>query len=100
MQMEAAGFWGCGTRVSRENHRITTDNMNYPIDVEVEKIGLKVPFGDINSWKKAIEYVAIHPKEAKTMGEAGRYLAERIYNLEHFSSEVASCLLSVSDNSV
>ena len=79
---------------------ITTDNMNYPIDVEVEKIGLKVPFGDINSWKKAIEYVAIHPKEAKTMGEAGRYLAERIYNLEHFSSEVASCLLSVSDNSV
>ena len=79
---------------------ITTDNMNYPIDVEVEKIGLKVPFGDINSWKKAIEYVAIHTKEAKTMGEAGRYLAERIYNLEHFSSEVASCLLSVSDNSV
>ncbi len=32
-----------------------------------------------------------HTKEAKTMGGgAGRYLAERIYNLEHFSSEVAS----------
>lgn len=77
---------------------ITTDNMNYPIDVEYEKMGLKVPFGDVNSWKKAIEYVADNPKEAEFMGQAGRRLAEKSYNLERFSSEVASCLLSVRGN--
>jgi glycosyltransferase involved in cell wall biosynthesis len=73
---------------------ITTDNPMYPIDVEKENIGIKVPYGDVNAWTKAIQYLSAHLDEAGKMGSNARLLAENQYNLELFTKEVASILLS------
>lgn len=72
---------------------ITTANKNYPIDVECEGVGLAIPFGDVQSWVKAIRFLISHPAEAKEMGEKGRLLAEKLYNLDYFAREVAEELL-------
>jgi glycosyltransferase involved in cell wall biosynthesis len=74
---------------------ITTDNPVYPIDVEKENIGIKVPYKDTNAWIKAIQYLSANPDKAKEMGDNARLLAEKKYNLEMFTKEVASILLSV-----
>jgi glycosyltransferase involved in cell wall biosynthesis len=77
---------------------ITTDNSVYPIDVEKENVGMKIPYQDINAWIKAIQYLSANPDKAKEMGNNARLLAEREYNLEFFSKEVASILLSLKDS--
>ena len=74
---------------------ITTDNPTFPIDVEKEGIGIKVPYGDVDGWIKAITYMSEHPEEVKEMGRKARLLAERTYNLERCSKEVADVLLSL-----
>ena len=74
---------------------ITTDNPTFPIDVEKEGIGIKVPYGDVDGWIKAITYMSGHPEEVKEMGRKARLLAERTYNLERCSKEVADVLLSL-----
>ncbi|OAV73459.1 colanic acid biosynthesis glycosyltransferase WcaL [Bacteroidales bacterium Barb6] len=76
---------------------ITTANPNFPIDVEKENIGIKIPHGDVDAWVKAIQYLSSHPDEAKTMGDNARSLAERQYNLELFTKEIASILLSINN---
>ncbi|MDR0733162.1 MAG: glycosyltransferase family 4 protein [Dysgonamonadaceae bacterium] len=48
---------------------ITTDNPAYPIDVEKENTGLKVPYKDVNAWIKAIQYLSANPDKAKEMGK-------------------------------
>jgi glycosyltransferase involved in cell wall biosynthesis len=74
---------------------ITTDNPAYPIDVEKENIGMKVPYEDVNAWIKAIQYLSANPDKAKEMGKNARLLAEKKYNLELFSKKIASILLSL-----
>ncbi|GHT41544.1 hypothetical protein AGMMS49965_11510 [Bacteroidia bacterium] len=74
---------------------ITTDNPTYPIDVEKENMGLKVPYGDVDAWVKAIQYLSTHPEKAKEMGDNARSLAEKQYNLDRCTKEIASVLLSV-----
>ena len=74
---------------------ITTDNPTFPIDVEKEGIGIKVPYGDVAGWVMAINYMSGHPEEVKEMGRKARLLAERTYNLERCSKEVADVLLSL-----
>lgn len=72
---------------------ITTANKNYPIDVEREGAGFSVPFEDVRSWVEAIRFLISHPEQAKKMGEKGRLLAEKLYNLDYFAREVAEELL-------
>jgi glycosyltransferase involved in cell wall biosynthesis len=74
---------------------ITTDNPTYPVDVEKEHIGIKVPYGDVNAWVNAIQYLSAHPEEAKKMGNNARNLAEKKYNLELFAKEIKYILLSL-----
>ena len=74
---------------------ITTDNPTFPIDVEKEGIGIKIPYGDVEGWVKAINYMSEHPEEVKEMGRKARLLAERSYNLERCSKEIADVLLSL-----
>lgn len=72
---------------------ITTDNPTFPFDVEEKGIGIKVPYGDINAWSKAINHLKEEPDKAKAMGHKGRLLAENIYNSDCLGREVASVLL-------
>lgn len=75
---------------------IVTDNPTFEMDIEKEGAGIKVAYGDVDGWVKAINYVATHPVEAKEMGRKARLLAEKQYNLEILSKEVADVIQSFS----
>lgn len=67
---------------------ITTRNKAYPFDVEEEKIGLNVDYGDVDGWVKAVNFLITHPDEAKEMGNRGRELAKERYNYQNFSKQI------------
>lgn len=73
---------------------IVTDNPTFEIDVKKENAGLTVAYGDINGWEKAIDYLASHPKEAEILGRNARIVAEKRFNLDIMSKEVAEVILS------
>jgi glycosyltransferase involved in cell wall biosynthesis len=74
---------------------IITRNKQIDIDIEKEKIGLVVEPGDVLGWRDAVSYVIEHPEAAIEMGRRGRYLCEKKYNLDVFSSNLASCFREV-----
>lgn len=49
----------------------------------------------MNGWVEAIQYLSSHPEKAKRLGENARRLAERTYNLERCTKEIALALLTV-----
>jgi len=71
---------------------LCSNNPYWEIDIEKEGIGIKIPYGDATAWANAIQWMAEHPQEAKIMGEKGRKLAEKSYNLEIFSEELVEVL--------
>lgn len=73
---------------------ICSRNPNFEIDIDKEKIGITVEYEDVEGWVKAIQFMIEHPEEAKQMGKNARKLAEKHFNLERFSSEIAETLLS------
>ncbi|TAF06984.1 MAG: glycosyltransferase [Nostocales cyanobacterium] len=75
---------------------IMTKHRQANIDVEKEKIGLWVEPGDVKGWQQAVAYLLEHPEEAQEMGKRGRILAEQKYNLENFSSQLATALKTAS----
>jgi len=79
--------WALGKAV------IVTDNPTFPIDVEKEGIGIKVPYGDIKSWVKAIDYLETNPEVVVKMGEKAKSLAQNFYNLNKLTEDVAETLL-------
>ncbi len=71
---------------------IVTRNRFMDIDVEKEQIGLLVDVGDVEGWKKAINFLQANPEKAAEFGRRGRLLAEKYYNLEMFTEEVSKIL--------
>lgn len=71
---------------------ITSRNGYFPMDIDAEGIGITVPYGDVQGWTDAVEYIAAHPDEARLMGERARLLAERVYNMEVFGREIADVI--------
>lgn len=71
---------------------ICSRNPQMPMDLEQEKCGILVDYGDVEGWKRAIEYISSHPEEAVAMGRRGRALAERLYNERQCGEEVAKIL--------
>jgi glycosyltransferase involved in cell wall biosynthesis len=67
---------------------ITTKNKAYPFDVEKEKIGLNVDYGDEEGWRQASRYLVEHPEEAAEMSDRGRYLVQKKYNYKLFTAQV------------
>lgn len=62
------------------------------MDIEHEGCGLTVPYGDVNAWVRAIQYIMAHPDEAKQMGLRGRAIAENKYNETICAHEIATIL--------
>jgi len=60
------------------------------IDIEKEGIGIWVEPNDVAGWKQAVEYLYSHPDEAVEMGKRGRSLCENKYNMDLFTSALAS----------
>jgi len=73
---------------------IMTRNRQIDIDIEKEGIGIFIKPGDVEGWKRAIYYLLEHPQETEEMGDRARSLCESRYNLEYFSSRLASILQS------
>lgn len=71
---------------------ICSRNPKFEMDIEKEGAGIYVDYNDTEGWKQAINYLHTHPEEAQRMGANGRKLAEREYNLEHYSRELAEIL--------
>jgi glycosyltransferase involved in cell wall biosynthesis len=74
---------------------ITSDNPYFPIDVEKENIGIKVPYGDVDGWVKAIEFMLNNKELVEEMGRNAKRLMEREYNLKLFSDRVASRIIEL-----
>ena len=59
------------------------------MDIDKEEIGITVAYNDVEGWINAIHRIADHPEEAQKMGANARKLAEKRFNLEIFSHEIA-----------
>jgi glycosyltransferase involved in cell wall biosynthesis len=77
---------------------ICTRNDTFAIDIDKEGVGITVPTGDVNAWKNAIEYIITHPDETQKMGHRARLLAERLFNLESYSAEIAHSIRKVAND--
>ena len=64
---------------------ISTNNKSYPFNLEREKVGLNVDYGDIEGWHQAANYMIDHPDEVKEMGERAKYLTQKRYNYKLFT---------------
>lgn len=71
---------------------LVTDNPYHPIDVEKEKVGIKIKADDNEGWNKAIKYLLSHPDKAKEMGENARKLAEKHFNTNNCSRQLETIL--------
>lgn len=71
---------------------ICSRNPQMPMDIDSEGCGITVEYGDVDGWKRAIDYMRSNPDKAREMGKRGRRLAERLYNLEQCAKEVAENL--------
>jgi glycosyltransferase involved in cell wall biosynthesis len=74
---------------------ITSDNPYFEIDVDKHECGIKIPYGDIEGWKSAIEYLENNKERAFEMGINGRKLAEKEYNLQSFAKEIVKIFYDV-----
>jgi glycosyltransferase involved in cell wall biosynthesis len=73
---------------------IMTKNYRIDLDIEKEGIGIWVDPGDVRGWHHAVTYLLAHPGEANQMGNRGYHLCKSKYNLEKFSSKLASIFKS------
>lgn len=71
---------------------LSSRNPQFPFDIDREGIGITIPYGDVDGWRQAIDYVTTHPQEARDMGRRGRQLAERLYNDRRCARDVAEAL--------
>ena len=74
---------------------IISRNPNQPFDVGEEDCGISVPYGDVDGWVQAIQYIDTHPDEVAEMGRRARQLSERTYNIEKCSQIVAEAIKKV-----
>lgn len=67
---------------------VSTYNDAYPLDIEKEKVGFYVDYGDVEGWKQAINYLIDHPGEAYEMGERAKYVCKTKQNYGLFAKNV------------
>jgi glycosyltransferase involved in cell wall biosynthesis len=69
---------------------IVTDNVLFPLDVEKEKVGIKVAFGDLEGWKNAIDYLVNNSDMAEEMGNNGLEFIKKYHNYNNYRKELLS----------
>ena len=74
---------------------IATDNRANWINVEKEKAGLLVDYGDVAAWKQALQYIIDNPDEAREMGARGKHLVKKKYNYRRWAGHINKQVLSV-----
>jgi hypothetical protein len=58
------------------------------LDIEVEEIGIWVNVGDVDGWRKAIQFFEDNPEQAIVMGKRARKIADTYMNSLSFSNAV------------
>ncbi len=71
---------------------ICTRNPSFPFDLEKEGVGIYVDYGDVEGWRRAIQYLVDHPDKAREMGERARELVRDKFNYTLFSREVVNTI--------
>ncbi len=71
---------------------ICSRNPQFPVDVDAERCGISVPYGDVEGWIKAVSYMREHPQEALEMGRRGLELARTTYNDARCADDVAAVI--------
>ena len=71
---------------------LCTRNPQMPMDIEAEGCGFWIEEKDVEGWKEKLRYISSHPGEAKAMGQRGRALAQRYYNVVQCGQEVANII--------
>ena len=69
---------------------ICSRNPQIPVDIDAEGCGLSVPYGDVEGWRRAVDFIATHPDEARRMGQRGRQIADARFNDRKCAAEVAA----------
>jgi len=91
----AIGFTALTEAMATGKAIIMTRSEYVGIDLEQEGIGLWVEPGDVVGWQRAITYLLDNPDVAQQMGSRAQQLAERQFNLNRFSKQVADCIHEV-----
>lgn len=71
---------------------VCSRNPQIPVDFDAEGCGISVDYGDVDGWRRATEYIASHPDEARRMGERGREIARHRFNDRQNASEIAGLI--------
>lgn len=74
---------------------LSTETNLYPFNLEKEKAGFYLPYGDEKAWKDAVQYLIDNPEEAIEMGNRGRYLVEHKHNYKIFCEELKNHIESL-----
>ena len=74
---------------------IATRNSTYPINIDKEGIGITIPYYDSVTWEKVLRQISQNPEQLQEMGKKARQLAEKTYNLEQCTSEVAQAIKTI-----
>lgn len=73
---------------------ICSRNPQIPVDIDRERCGITVEYGDTDGWVAAIDHLRSHPDEARAMGLRGQALARTKYNDRRCAAAVAEIIRS------
>ena len=62
------------------------------IDIESEQIGHFVDPGDVEGWRRSLQWFEANPGHAVEMGKKARALSEQLWNDQTFASAIARIL--------
>lgn len=90
IEYTACGFTGLLEAMAVGRAAIMTRTGAVPsgIDLDKEGCGIYVPPENPGALAEAMDYLANSPEKAKAMGEAGRKLCQKYYNMERYSREL------------
>jgi glycosyltransferase involved in cell wall biosynthesis len=65
--------------------------------VSLEPTGFYVPPGDPGALRRALAYLLDHPEERRSLGAAGRRVAEQLFTVENFASRIRELIDAVTN---
>jgi glycosyltransferase involved in cell wall biosynthesis len=93
---DTCGFTEMLEAMSMGKPILMTNSGCLDIDIEKEEIGLYVNPEDATDWIKKINYLINNPRKAKQMGEKGRKLIKKVYNLSSYENRIHNFLNRIS----
>ena len=89
----AAGFTEIVEALAMARPVIMTRTGAVPNEIDIEQAGcgIFVPPEDPDALAEAIDFLGDNPDKAEAMGQKGRQLAERYYNIERYARDLHKC---------